>query len=75
MEISTREMIRVLDEVVSHVLQLVRDQVNGIRESNDGVSAIILVGGFGGSPYLKKQLESDRQLSGIDLFRSNHPYV
>ncbi|KAF2118052.1 hypothetical protein BDV96DRAFT_571307 [Lophiotrema nucula] len=73
MEISREEMNTVMDVVVNQVLLLVKDQVQGVREQGDDVAAIVLVGGFGGSPYLRKRLGDDEYLGTIYQVRCSNP--
>ncbi|KAF9732889.1 hypothetical protein PMIN06_007483 [Paraphaeosphaeria minitans] len=46
----------VFDEVISKVEGLVRDQINNTRRP---VKAVLLAGGFGNNPYLKRRLEQN----------------
>ncbi|KAF2445472.1 putative Hsp70 family chaperone [Karstenula rhodostoma CBS 690.94] len=53
--LTTEELRKyVFDEVISKVEGLVRDQINNTRGP---VTAVLLAGGFGKNPYLKKRLE------------------
>ncbi|OAG11476.1 putative Hsp70 family chaperone [Paraphaeosphaeria sporulosa] len=54
--ILTTEELRkhVFDEVISKIEGLVRDQINNTRRP---VTAVLLAGGFGKNPYLKRRLE------------------
>jgi molecular chaperone DnaK (HSP70) len=53
MELS--DMEAVFEPVVERVIELVRDQ---IASTNVGVKAVLLVGGFGQSSYLKERLRT-----------------
>lgn len=47
------------DPVIDKIEQLVQDQVSEVeRREGSSISTIILVGGFGSSPYLNERLES-----------------
>ncbi|KAF8421674.1 hypothetical protein EV426DRAFT_565316 [Tirmania nivea] len=60
LEITREEMRGVFNPVIQEILQLVREQINTVGlGSQDSVSTILLVGGFGSSPYLKKQLSDN----------------
>jgi hypothetical protein len=49
------DMAAVFEPVVEHVIELVRDQ---ITSTNVDVKAVLLVGGFGQSSYLKERLRT-----------------
>jgi hypothetical protein len=59
MLVTSEELKRAFDPVVSEVVKLVKRQISGIKGTADNcnVSAVLLVGGFGQSRYLKKKLE------------------
>lgn len=45
------------DPVIDTVIKLVEDQVEQIKAANERlIDTIVLVGGFGSSPYLKERL-------------------
>lgn len=55
MTLTTQELrVHVFDEVISKVQGLVRDQISN---THGPVKAVLLAGGFGKNPYLKKKLE------------------
>ncbi|KAH8896375.1 hypothetical protein GQ53DRAFT_792192 [Thozetella sp. PMI_491] len=57
--ITTEEMKTVFDAVIRNILGLITDQVEKVEESHGDkeISAILLVGGFGSSGYLRQQIE------------------
>ncbi|RPB13452.1 actin-like ATPase domain-containing protein [Morchella conica CCBAS932] len=59
LSISRAEMREIFDPVVNDVLKLVQQQVAGVEACGRKVSAVLLVGGFGASAYLKVRLKSD----------------
>lgn len=44
--------------MVDQIISLVSEQVSKVTEQGEKVKAIILVGGFGSSEYLRKRLSS-----------------
>jgi tRNA A37 threonylcarbamoyltransferase TsaD len=57
----------ILDPVVDKVIDLVRDQIIATKQS---VNAVLLVGGFGQSNYLKEQLrESLEEEFGVRILQ------
>lgn len=58
MSMNTQQIRSILDPVVKEVIDLVEGQVNCIRERGGLVSGIILVGGFGQSNYMYKQMKA-----------------
>jgi hypothetical protein len=55
---NTQQIRSILDPVVKEVVDLVEGQVDCIRERAGLVSGIILVGGFGQSNYMYKQMKA-----------------
>ncbi|RPA90381.1 actin-like ATPase domain-containing protein [Choiromyces venosus 120613-1] len=55
--IDREEMRKIFDPVVQKVIQLVQQQVKESRQARQ-VKALVLVGGFGESEYLRRQLEA-----------------
>jgi hypothetical protein len=55
---TTPQVKSIVDPVVKEVVELVEGQVDCIRERGGHVSGIILVGGFGQSNYMYKQMKS-----------------
>jgi tRNA A37 threonylcarbamoyltransferase TsaD len=55
----THEDLKTLfDPVWSKVIGLVADQVNRVKkETSKGIDHLVLVGGFGSSPYIKERLK------------------
>lgn len=47
----------IFDPVVNRIIALVKAQVKELHAKNKAVAAILLVGGFGSSKYLKQKLE------------------
>jgi hypothetical protein len=68
-----REQVReIVDPVVKEVIALVEGQVDSIRrEENGRVSGIILVGGFGQSNYLYKQMKAHFNVSPPPPYTEN----
>jgi hypothetical protein len=58
MTMNTQQIRSILDPVVKEVVDLVEGQVDCIRERGGLVSGIILVGGFGQSNYMYKQMKA-----------------
>ncbi|KAL7790952.1 actin-like ATPase domain-containing protein [Trichoderma ceciliae] len=65
----TQEDYKILfDPVIDMVVSLVEDQMNQIKAKNERhIETIVLVGGFGCSPYLKERLIEWCQVRGIRL--------
>ncbi|KAL6811160.1 actin-like ATPase domain-containing protein [Trichoderma sp. SZMC 28013] len=63
----TQEDYKMLfDPVINMIIRLVEEQVNQIKLKKERpVETIVLVGGFGSSPYLKEQLTEWSQKRGI----------
>lgn len=60
------EMQQVFDPVIGMIIELINGQLDRVEESlgDVQVSALLLVGGFGGSEYLRMQIEN--HFSGDD---------
>ncbi|TGO59243.1 hypothetical protein BOTNAR_0166g00110 [Botryotinia narcissicola] len=73
--LSFEDMEDLFDPVIAEITSLVRKQVAAAKESkNARINRIILVGGFGESPHLNKQLKKwCRQNGKITLMRPLHP--
>ncbi|RPB27245.1 actin-like ATPase domain-containing protein [Terfezia boudieri ATCC MYA-4762] len=57
LEITRKEMSEVFNPVIQEILRLVREEIDTVAlGSQDRVSTVLLVGEFGSSPYLQKQL-------------------
>lgn len=56
--ISRTEMREIFDPVVNEVLKLVQQQISSVEARGRKVSAVLLVGGFGASEYLKVRLKN-----------------
>ncbi|TFB06033.1 Heat shock 70 kDa protein 12B [Trichoderma ghanense] len=65
----TQEDYKMLfDPVIDMIIGLVQDQVKQIKAKNEcPIEAIVLVGGFGSSPYLKERLTEWSEIRGIKL--------
>lgn len=65
----TQEDYKMLfDPVINMIIRLVEEQVNQIKLKKERpIETIVLVGGFGSSPYLKEQLTEWCQDRGIRL--------
>ncbi|OTA02216.1 hypothetical protein A9Z42_0025540 [Trichoderma parareesei] len=65
----TQEDYKMLfDPVVDMIIGLVQDQVNQVRKKGEcPIESIVLVGGFGSSPYLKERLTEWSETRGIRL--------
>jgi phosphoribosylformylglycinamidine (FGAM) synthase-like amidotransferase family enzyme len=48
----------IFDPIVDEVIYLVSQQVSKVREEGENVKAILLVGGFGSSEYLRYGLSN-----------------
>jgi molecular chaperone DnaK (HSP70) len=58
LSISRAEMREIFDPVVNEVLKLVQQQIASVEACGRKASAVLLVGGFGASEYLKARLKS-----------------
>ncbi|KAF2723145.1 hsp70-like protein [Polychaeton citri CBS 116435] len=59
----TRDDIRgIFDPVVDQVLRLVHSQIDAVKGFNHSIDRLILIGGFGESPYLLSKLRDDRRI-------------
>jgi hypothetical protein len=68
----------VFDQVMVNVIYLVKSQVQEISASRlygypsqSGLRALVVVGGFGESRYLIKQLENEPCLAGVKIIPCN----
>jgi molecular chaperone DnaK (HSP70) len=68
---STQQVRSIVDPVVKEVIELVEGQVDGIRERGGIVSGIILVGGFGQSNYMYKQMKAHFNVSPPPPYTEN----
>ncbi|KAF8243757.1 actin-like ATPase domain-containing protein [Wilcoxina mikolae CBS 423.85] len=48
---------KIFDPVVDRIIELVKGQMDDVKERGDKVAAVLLVGGFGSSEYLRKRLQ------------------
>lgn len=53
--LQNRDLLAIFEPIVNEILQLVNDQ---IQSTNSDVKAVLLVGGFGSSMYLKDRLKA-----------------
>ncbi|KAJ8060112.1 hypothetical protein OCU04_011722 [Sclerotinia nivalis] len=69
------DMEDLFDPVIAEIISLVREQVKAAKAAkNATINRIVLVGGFGESPHLNKQLKKwCRQNGNITLIRPLHP--
>jgi hypothetical protein len=63
--ISVEDMKKAFDPVVNEVIKLVKRQIAGIKGCDNEVKAVVLVGGFGESRYLRQRLRD--AISPIEL--------
>ncbi|KAL7934660.1 actin-like ATPase domain-containing protein [Trichoderma chlorosporum] len=55
--LSQADFQAVFDPVIDNIIKLIQDQVDRVRQGNERpIETIILVGGFGSSPYLNERL-------------------
>ncbi|KAI5837893.1 hypothetical protein DFP73DRAFT_285211 [Morchella snyderi] len=73
--ITRAEMRALFDPVVSRVLDLVHQQIDSVEALGRDVSAVVLVGGFGGSEYLRKRLKEVCNAKGIELFNPENAWT
>jgi len=52
----SEDVQKIFDPVVRRIISLVSEQVSKVEENGEDVNAILLVGGFGSSEYLRKRL-------------------
>ncbi|KAL8292760.1 hypothetical protein RQP46_001372 [Phenoliferia psychrophenolica] len=62
------EVKRAFDPCVDMVIESVRDQISGMH-----VKSILLVGGFGESPYLRRRLRETFERSGAKVITADEP--
>lgn len=64
---TTEELKTVFDPVIRRIIILITGQLDRVEEALGSldVSAVLLVGGFGSSEYLRRELE--RHFSGDDV--------
>ncbi|KAL8708386.1 MAG: hypothetical protein Q9225_007610 [Loekoesia sp. 1 TL-2023] len=63
------------DQVAQRIQKLVADQIADVEERNLSVKAVLLVGGFGESPYLYKRLKACYKTSGIEIMGVRGAFV
>jgi hypothetical protein len=56
LRVTAADMKKAFDPVINEIIKLVQAQINGIKGRENEVKAVVLVGGFGGSRYLKQRL-------------------
>ncbi|KAF8242419.1 actin-like ATPase domain-containing protein [Wilcoxina mikolae CBS 423.85] len=56
--IQPNEVQKIFDPIVDCIIKLVKQQVDEVKQKGEKVAAILLVGGFGSSPYLLERLET-----------------
>jgi hypothetical protein len=73
--VTTSELKGVFDAVIRNILGLITDQVEKVDESpgSPEVSAILLVGGFGSSGYLRRQIEQHFDGSALPKIKVIQP--
>jgi molecular chaperone DnaK (HSP70) len=57
--VTAQDLKAAFDPVVREVVYLVKKQIANIKGEKNDVSAVLLVGGFGQSRYLKKRIEEE----------------
>ncbi|KAI0904023.1 hypothetical protein F4823DRAFT_616447 [Ustulina deusta] len=60
----------IFSSVFKDIDQLVDDQIQSAKTKDVSVTGIILVGGFGSSPYLYEHLRDRYKTSGVDVLQS-----
>lgn len=59
LEIERAEMQGIFEPVIREILRLVQEQLDSVRrDGHSSVASVLLVGGFGSSPYLYKRVEA-----------------
>ena len=71
LELSSNEIRRIFEPVVSEILSVIREQ---IKETKEKVKLILLVGGFGDSIYLQSRIQKEFG-AGIEVKVSPDRYV
>ncbi|KAJ2992967.1 hypothetical protein NUW58_g1990 [Xylaria curta] len=67
----TRDHIKdIFDGVFKDIDNLIDDQIQSAKAKEASITGIILVGGFGASPYLYEHLRNRYKASGIDILQS-----
>jgi hypothetical protein len=72
------DMLSFFRPVVDKIIKLLKDQIQRAERENDGsrVNTILLVGGFGDSPYLLDQIRTwCKKNNNIRVLCPPHPYV
>ncbi|KAL7275120.1 hypothetical protein RUND412_001960 [Rhizina undulata] len=59
-----KDVKNIFDPVVDSIVAVVAEQILKVRKKGEHVSAILLVGGFGASEYLKKRLSEQNFFGG-----------
>jgi molecular chaperone DnaK (HSP70) len=57
--ITAQDLKAVFDPVIDEVVALVKRQISNVKGEKSDVAAVLLVGGFGQSRYLKKRIEEE----------------
>lgn len=65
------------DPVIDRIVMLIAEQIEGVAElpGKNKVSAILLVGGFGSSEYLRRKIEGNPIWEGTDVIQPVNAYV
>ncbi|KAL2073566.1 hypothetical protein VTL71DRAFT_10892 [Oculimacula yallundae] len=70
LSITSQEMKGFFDPCVDSVVELIQSQIQQVEGRNNRVKNVFLVGGFGESPFLQRELESSLKLRNIVM---RHP--
>ena len=63
--VSVDDLKRVFEPAISEIIKLVQSQIRGVKGFDNQVRAVVLVGGFGESRYLRQRLKD--AIAPVDL--------
>ncbi|KAF8470620.1 hypothetical protein BDZ91DRAFT_718530 [Kalaharituber pfeilii] len=77
LEIDRDEMRDIFEPVIQQVIRLVKEQIDKVAAEGQMVSSVLMVGGFGGSPYLHQRLSEailESYRNGIRVLQPDNPW-
>jgi len=75
--IRQKDLEEVFDPVIDRIVMLIAEQIEAVSElpGKNKVSAILLVGGFGSSEYLRRKIEGNPIWEGTDVIQPVNAYL
>jgi tRNA A37 threonylcarbamoyltransferase TsaD len=75
--IKQKDLEEIFDPVIDRIVMLIIEQVEAVAElpGDNKVSAILLVGGFGSSEYLRRKIEGNPMWEGTDVIQPVNAYA